>query len=235
MCCDYLYLIIKFFKLNGTFIVNKFLSFIIIYIKRTIFKEKMMDNIKIGKLIYQLRKESHMTQLQLAEQMNISDKAVSKWERGLGCPELSLLPELAKIFNVDLEKLLSGELDSNEILGGNMKKTHFYICPTCGNMITAMVDTDISCCGKKMKALQPQKANDNDKLNVETIENDFYITTNHAMDREHYIAFIALLTGDSLMLKKQYPEWELQVRIPIFAHGKLLWYCNKHGLFYMEI
>lgn len=42
-----------------------------------------MDNVKIGKLIYQLRKENHMTQLQLAEQMNISDKAVSKWERGV--------------------------------------------------------------------------------------------------------------------------------------------------------
>ena len=66
-----------------------------------------MDNVKIGKLIYQLRKENRMTQLQLANQMNISDKAVSKWERGLGCPELSLLPELSKIFNVDLEKLLS--------------------------------------------------------------------------------------------------------------------------------
>ena len=36
------------------------------------------------------------------------------------------------------------------------------------------------------------------------------------------------LTGDSIMLRKQYPEWELQVRIPIFAHGRLLWYCNKH-------
>lgn len=194
-----------------------------------------MDNVKIGKLIYQLRKENHMTQLQLAEQMNISDKAVSKWERGLGCPELSLLHDLSRIFNVDLEKLLSGELNANEILGGNMKKIHFYICPTCGNMITAMTDTNISCCGKKMKALQPQKANDNDKLKVETIENDFYITTNHAMEREHYIAFIALLTGDSILLKKQYPEWGLQVRIPIFAHGRLLWYCNKHGLFYMEI
>lgn len=194
-----------------------------------------MDNIKVGKLIYKLRKENHMTQLQLAEQMNISDKAVSKWERGLGCPELSLLSELSKILNVDLEKLLSGELDANEVLGGNMKKIQFYICPDCGNVITAMVDTNISCCGKKMKALQPQKANENEKLKVETIENDFYIRTDHPMEREHYIAFIALLTGDSILLKKQYPEWELQVRIPFMAHGRLLWYCNKHGLFYMDI
>lgn len=194
-----------------------------------------MDNVKIGNLIYKLRKEKQMTQLQLAEQMNISDKAVSKWERGLGCPDISLLPELSKIFDVDLEKLLSGNLEDNDVLGGNMKKMCFYICPNCGNMITAMTDTNITCCGKKLKLLQPQKAPDHERLIVEEIENDFYITTYHPMEREHHISFVALLTGDSIMLRKQYPEWGLQVHIPIFAHGRLLWNCNKHGLFYQEI
>ena len=194
-----------------------------------------MDNAKIGKLIYQLRQEKEMTQLQLAEQLNISDKAVSKWERGLGCPDVSLLPELSQIFNVDLEKLLAGELNSNEILCGNMKKMHFYVCPVCGNMITAMTDTGISCCGKKLQPLQPHKADEKQKLNVVRIENDFYITANHPMEREHYIPFVALLTSDTLMLRKLYPEWELQVRIPIFSHGRLLWYCNRHGLFYQDV
>lgn len=194
-----------------------------------------MDNVKIGQLIYKLRKEKHLTQLQLADQMGISDKAISKWERGLGCPDVSLLPDLSKIFNVDLEKLLSGELDTNEVLGGDMKKMTFYICPTCGNMITSMTDTAVSCCGKKLSAIQPQKATEDEKLSVEIIEDDFFITSKHQMTREHYIAFVALLTGDSIMLRKQYPEWGLQVRIPIFAHGKLLWYCTQHGLFYQEV
>ena len=194
-----------------------------------------MDNAKIGKLIYQLRQEKEMTQLQLAEQLNISDKAVSKWERGLGCPDVSLLPELSQIFIVDLEKLLAGELNSNEILGGNMRKMHFYVCPVCGNMITAMTNTGISCCGKKLQPLQPHKADEKQKLNVARIENDFYITANHPMEREHYIPFVALLTSDTLMLRKLYPEWELQVRIPIFSHGRLLWYCNRHGLFYQDV
>lgn len=194
-----------------------------------------MDNAKIGKLIYHLRQEKEMTQLQLAEQLNISDKAVSKWERGLGCPDVSLLPELSQILNVDLEKLLAGELNSNEILGGNMKKMHFYVCPVCGNMITAMTDTGISCCGKKLQPLQPHKADEKQKLNVARIENDFFITANHPMEREHYIPFVALLTSDTLMLRKLYPEWELQVRIPIFSHGRLLWYCNRHGLFYQDV
>ncbi len=84
-----------------------------------------MDNVKIGQLIYRLRKENRLTQLQLAEQLGVSDKAVSKWERGMGCPDVSLLTDLSNIFHVDLEKLLSGEMDENEILGGNMKKMNF--------------------------------------------------------------------------------------------------------------
>ena len=46
-----------------------------------------MDNTKVGELIRRLRKESHMTQLQLAEELHVSDKAISKWERGMGCPD----------------------------------------------------------------------------------------------------------------------------------------------------
>lgn len=194
-----------------------------------------MDNQKIGNLIYKLRKENNLTQLQLAEQMNISDKAVSKWERGLGCPDVSLLSSLSHIFGVDLEKLLSGELDTNDILGGNMKKINFYVCPNCGNLITAMTDTAISCCGKKINAVHPQKAADNEKLSVEVIENDYFISGKHEMTREHYISFVALVTGDSIMLRKQYPEWDLQTRIPAFAHGRILWYCTQHGLFYQNV
>ena len=50
-----------------------------------------MDNEKVGALIRSLRRENRMTQLQLAEKLHISDRTVSKWERGLGCPEISLL------------------------------------------------------------------------------------------------------------------------------------------------
>lgn len=194
-----------------------------------------MDHNKIGNLIYKLRKESGMTQLQLAERMHISDKTVSKWERGMGCPDVSLLSELSQILDVDLEKLLSGELNANDILGGSMKKMNFYICPNCGNLVTAMADTTVSCCGKKLKAIQPQKAKDNEKLSVEVVENDYFISSKHEMLRDHYISFVALLTNDSIMLRKQYPEWELQARIPVFAHGRLIWYCTQHGLFYQDV
>lgn len=63
----------------------------------------ILNAIKTGHLIYQLRKEKNLTQLQLAKLMNLSDKTISKWERGLGCPDVSLLIELSKIFEVDIE------------------------------------------------------------------------------------------------------------------------------------
>ena len=197
--------------------------------------KKSMDNVKIGNLINKLRKEKGMTQLQLAERLHISDKTVSKWERGQGCPDVSLLTDLSRVFGVDLEKLLSGQLDTNEETGGNMKKLNFYVCPECGNVITAMTDAGISCCGKKLQPLEAVKAQEGEKLSVENIENDYYISSDHPMLKEHYISFVALLTGDTLTLKKQYPEWDLQVRIPGRAHGKLLWYCTEHGLFYQLV
>ncbi len=194
-----------------------------------------MDTTKIGSLIRRLRIEKGLTQLQLAEQMNISDKTVSKWERGMGCPDVSLLSGLSGIFEVDLEKLLSGELEANDTLGGNMKKLKFYVCPDCGNVITALADTAVSCCGKKLKAIQPQSVEESHRLTVERVETEFYLTSEHPMSKEHYISFVALLTMDTLILRKQYPEWDLQTRLPGLAHGTLLWYCNQHGLFSQRI
>lgn len=198
-------------------------------------REIIMDNEKIGKLIYGLRKERNMTQLQLAEILHISDKTVSKWERGQGCPDISLLVDLSRVLGVDMEKLLSGRLEANEERGGNMKKLNFYVCPECGNVITAMTEAGISCCGKKLQPLEAVKAHDEERLLVENIENDYYISSDHPMLKEHYISFVALLTGDTLTLKKQYPEWDLQVRIPGRTHGKLIWYCTEHGLFYQLV
>lgn len=194
-----------------------------------------MDNAKIGNLIYQLRKEKNMTQLQLAEKLGISDKAVSKWERGLGSPDLSLMPKLSEILGVDLEKLLTGEMPPKKTVNGNMKRMLFYVCPDCGNMITAMADANISCCGKIMTAIKPQKSDERHKLSVEIIETDYYLTTAHPMERGHYITFVALITADGLIMKKLYPQWDMQARIPFRKHGRLVWHCSKDGLFYMDI
>lgn len=194
-----------------------------------------MNQSKIGELIRTLRTGQNMTQLQLASKLHISDKAVSKWERGFGCPEVSLLPELAQVLQVDLETLLEGNLPNNQAVAGDLKKMNCYVCPKCGNLLIATGPAQLSCCGQKLPLLIPRKAEEGEKLCVERVENEWYITSEHEMVKEHYISFVAFITGDTLLLRKQYPEWNLQTRIPFFAHGTLLWYCTEHGLFYQRI
>lgn len=194
-----------------------------------------MDTGKTGALIRSLRREKGMTQKQLADRLRVSDKAVSKWERGCGCPDVSLLPELSQALGVGLESLLAGDLGQNDATGGNMKHLKFYVCPQCGNLLTASAEAGVSCCGKKLEALEPQKAGPEDKLSVELIENDYFVRADHPMEKGHYISFVALLTGDALVLRRQYPEWDMQTRLPRLGHGKLLWYCTEHGLFYQLV
>lgn len=67
-----------------------------------------MDCGKIGGLIGRLRRERGMTQRELADRLQVTDKAVSKWERGLGCPDVSLLTDLSAALGVDLSALLAG-------------------------------------------------------------------------------------------------------------------------------
>lgn len=188
-----------------------------------------MDQTKTGGLIRALRTQKGLTQKALAEAIGVGDKAVSKWERGLGCPDVSLLPELSRVLGVGLETLLSGSLDANDQERGNMKKLNFYVCPDCGNLITAATEVGVSCCGRTLLPLEPQKPEE--PLSVEKIDDSWFVSSPHPMTKDHYVSFVALLTGDTLFLRRLYPEWDLQTRIPAFGHGILLWYCTKHGLF----
>lgn len=73
-----------------------------------------MNQTKIGKFIAQCRKEKNLTQLQLAEKLNITDKAISKWERGLSLPDSSIMLELCDILGITVNDLLSGEVVTME-------------------------------------------------------------------------------------------------------------------------
>jgi len=159
-----------------------------------------MQTINVGNIIRELRIERGMTQKQLADKMNISDKTVSKWERGLGCPDVSLLTELSDLLDVDIGKLLSGDLAPNDFVGGNMKKTNYYVCPMCHNISLCTGEADVSCCGRKIDQQQMQKAEENEMLSVEVIEDDWYITVAHPMNKEHYISFVAFATGDRVQI-----------------------------------
>lgn len=69
-----------------------------------------MDNVKTGKLIAELRKQKGFTQQQLADQLNLSNKTISKWESGVGSPDVANLPVLADALGVTVDELLRGEV-----------------------------------------------------------------------------------------------------------------------------
>lgn len=75
-----------------------------------------MDNKKIGFFISELRKSKSMTQKELAEKLNLTDKAISKWERGLGYPDITIVSSLADILGVTVNELLNGERMGNEAI-----------------------------------------------------------------------------------------------------------------------
>lgn len=75
-----------------------------------------MNYNNIGKFIQQKRKEKKLTQKELAEKLNITDKAVSKWERGLGCPDVSILELLAQELEVSILEILKGRTIENEVI-----------------------------------------------------------------------------------------------------------------------
>ena len=69
-----------------------------------------MDQIKIGKFIALCRKKENLTQMQLAEKLNITDRAVSKWENGKSMPDPSIMLELCSVLNISVNDLLNGEI-----------------------------------------------------------------------------------------------------------------------------
>lgn len=103
-----------------------------------------------GDTIKKLREKKELTQKQLAEKLTVTDKAVSKWETGRGFPDISLLSELAGALSVSVPELLTGDIAANANVSANMKRSKFYVCPICGNVIHAMGEGAFSCCGIRL-------------------------------------------------------------------------------------
>ncbi len=70
---------------------------------------EVMKNQTLGAMIASLRKQNGLTQLELAEKMGVTDKAVSKWERDLSCPDINTIPKLAELFDVSVDELMQGK------------------------------------------------------------------------------------------------------------------------------
>jgi len=193
-----------------------------------------MNQYKTGELIRKLRMEKGLTQQQLADVIHVSDKAVSKWERGLGLPDVSLLKDLSKFLGVSAEILLSGEMAPSSTKGGNMKRIKFYVCPECGNIISATAAAEVSCCGRRLEPLEAHQPDDAHKLDFEEMDNELYITFDHPMTKDHYLNFVAWAGYDRVTLVHLYPEQGGELRLPAFRGGCYYYGCTKHGLFTMR-
>lgn len=183
-----------------------------------------------GKTIKELREKKKLTQRELAETLQISDKAVSKWETGRGLPDIGIIEDLARALGVAIAELLTGDCRENENTSGNMKKVHYYVCPVCGNVISSIGRGSFNCCGVLLPEQEAEKMDDH-SLVVETIENEYFVTMDHVMTKEHYISFIAYVTSNNVEIIKLYPEQDISVRFRKKGHGYLYGYCNRHGLF----
>ena len=194
-----------------------------------------MNQYVTGAMIKRLRDSKNMTQQQLAEKLNVSDKAISKWETSHGYPDISLVEPLADALGVSVIELFSGENVINTNKSFNMLRMKFYVCPICGNIICSTGEAVVSCCGIVLPAMEAESEDEAHRLSIEIIEDEYYVTVPHEMSKNHYISYIAAIRDDGYEIKKLYAEGNAEARFKINRTRYLLFYCNVHGLFKVRV
>lgn len=194
-----------------------------------------MNQYVTGAVIKELREKCRLTQSQLATKLNVSDKTISKWETAKGYPDISLLEPLAKVFGVSITELISGNAVDNANVSANMMRSKFYVCPICGNTIHSMGEAVIHCHGVLLTPCRAEETDENHMIFIEKVEDEYYIRIDHDMTKQHYISFIAALSSDKLQMIKLYPEGNAEGRIKINGVRKILFYCNRDGLFFINV
>ena len=211
-----------------------------------------MDNYVTGAVIRALREKQNMTQEELAQKICVTGKAVSKWETGRGFPDIGLLENLGKALGVSVIELLSGESITNRNKACNMARGNFYVCPVCGNIIHTTGEAVISCCGITLPALEPEPLEaenpeadpleaetietvEGHAIRIERIEDEYFVSLNHPMTKDHYISFLAALSDQGLQLVKLYPEGSAQARFKIAGVRRIYACCRLHGLFCRKV
>ncbi len=189
-----------------------------------------MDNYITGSTIKKLREAKGITQSQLAEQIGVSSKAVSKWETAKGLPDITLIEPLSSALGVSVIELISGDTVINKNISSNILRSKFYVCPVCGNIIRTTGDALISCCGITLPALEAEETDEAHEIKIEKVEDEYFVTVDHEMTKTHFISFIAHLTSDKVQFVKLYPEGNAETRFQLRGRGYLYIYCNKHGL-----
>ena len=176
-----------------------------------------MNQYVTGAVIKELREKKNMTQAELAEKLCVSDKTVSKWETAKGYPDIS------------------GNTVSNVNVSANMLRSKFYVCPVCGNVIHSMGESVIHCHGILLSPCQIEETDEQHMIFIERVEDEYYIRIEHEMTKNHYISFVAALSSDKIQMIKLYPEGNAETRVKMNGVKKILFYCNRDGLFGVNV
>lgn len=194
-----------------------------------------MNQYVTGAVIKQLREKKHLTQSELADRLCVSDKTISKWETAKGYPDISLLEPIAKVFGISITELISGNAVNNVNVSANMMRSKFCVCPVCGNIIHCMGEAVINCHGVLLTPSEAEKTDEEHKIFIERVEDEYYVRIEHDMTKTHYISFVAALSSDHIQMIKLYPEGNPEARFKINGVKKIFFYCNRDGLFSIDV
>lgn len=194
-----------------------------------------MDQYITGAVIKKLREKNNLTQMELAERLDVSDKTISKWETAKGYPDITLLEPISKVFGVSVTEILSGNAVSNMNVSANMMRSKFYVCPVCGNIIHSMGETVIYCHGVRLLPEEAEPSDENHEISVTNVDDEYFVQIKHEMNKEHYISFIAAVSPDRLQMVKLYPEGSAEAGFRISGVEKIYAFCNRDGLFYLDV
>ncbi len=194
-----------------------------------------MDKYITGTAIKQLREAQNLTQAEIADLLGVSPKTVSKWETGRGYPDITLIEPLATALKVSVAELLSGQTVSNKNTSSNILRSKLYVCPICGNILFGMGDAAISCDGITLPPLEAEVPDEIHNIKIENVEDELFVTVDHAMTKEHHISFLLAMTDCGILLHKLYPESDCVARFKKSRVKFVFAYCNKHGLFKIKV
>lgn len=190
-----------------------------------------MNAEKTGSLIRSLRIKKGLTQKELAHMICVTDKAVCKWEKGRGCPNITLISQLSKVLEVDIQSILQGYLDRNKKIGENMNHLKFYKCPMCGNLVTSIKSVELSCCGNKLSPVSAQTRSEPEYQPViQEFDGQYSIKFNHPMTKSDYISQVIVVRYDQIMTVNLYAESEAIITIPQVRGIRLFVITNKSEL-----
>lgn len=98
-----------------------------------------------------------------------------------------------------------------------------------------MGQASVCCHGITLLPLEGENCDDDHSINIEKIEDEYYVTIYHEMTKKHYISFIAAVSSDRMQMVKLYPEGNAEARFQIHGVKEIFCYCNRDGLFKKEV